>query len=367
MPCLLSNVACYLKARKTAIKSIFISTENIRPNCAGIEQYVDSSTVEGIAFTTSDILIANIRPYLKKAWQATFNGVCSTDVLALHITNALPEFIYRIIENDNFFTYVMSAAKGSKMPRGDKQHIMDYHIAIPRIQEQQKISDFLQHIDLRIAKQRQLIDSLISYKRGLFLTIFNNKNDSWKKYKLSDFVQVCGGYAFNSKTYTINGHYTVLTIGNVTGKRYVDISEAKRISKIPKDLQPYQRLNIGDLVISMTGNVGRVSIVNNENCLLNQRVAKLVFNDMQYKEILFQILSCGDFTFVMEQKGQGAAQKNIKNSDIENYEFLLPPTIEQVKILSNVFKLLDAIIEKEGKKLDFVLQTKSALLQQLFI
>ena len=159
----MGRVACYNKKRTTVEKSFFISTENMRQNCNGIEPYNDSTNVDGVAFCENDILIANIRPYLKKAWKAQFNGACSTDVLSINPTGIDADFLFHCIEKDDFFNYVMSAAKGSKMPRGDKQHIMEYTISFPSEPEQKMISSFIESLSLRITTQSKLVECLKLY------------------------------------------------------------------------------------------------------------------------------------------------------------------------------------------------------------
>ena len=90
-----------------------------------------------------DILISNIRPYLKKIWFADFEGGCSNDVLCIKSLNQKHSyFIYYTLEQDSFFNYVMAGSKGTKMPRGDKQWIMDFKIAIPDIITLNKFSEF---------------------------------------------------------------------------------------------------------------------------------------------------------------------------------------------------------------------------------
>lgn len=80
-------------------------------------------------FRKGDTLIANIRPYLKKIWQADIDGGCNADVLVLRAKdNHSPDFVYAVSLQDAFFDYVMKGAKGSKMPRGDKDQIMRYEI-----------------------------------------------------------------------------------------------------------------------------------------------------------------------------------------------------------------------------------------------
>lgn len=345
------------------------------PTEVGYSKYVTKSvrtiTEEGLRQSSAKMLAAGS---VLLSSRATI-GECSIALQQCTTNQGFQSLIPKDISTNEFLyylalslkTYFLKHASGSTFLEISNFEIRNTPCVVPCQNEQQKIAGFLSLIDKRIDKQFRLISLLKSYKRGLLISVFSKPNNRWEKHKLSDFAKAYGGYAFDSKSYTLNGNYRVLTIGNVTGARYVDISESKRIVQIPNDLQLYQKLNMGDLVISMTGNVGRISIVNDTNCLLNQRVAKLVFTDLFYREIIFQILSCDDFAFAMEQKGQGAAQKNIKNSDIENYEFCLPSTSTQINILSNIFRSLDTIIDKESKKYAYLIQVKSTLLQQLFI
>ena len=239
-------------------------------------------------------------------------------------------------------------------------------INIPSLDEQQKIADFLSLVDQRIEKQRQLVESLKKYKRGTFQHIYRNKSINWEKKIVNDFSPVHGGYAFDSKCYNEKGSFNIITIGNVTGKRYISM-DCNRIKDIPLDLQEHQYLKNGDIVISMTGNVGRVSLVNADNCLLNQRVAKIVIKDDYLKEYIYQVLASSDFEQEMNNKGQGAAQKNIKNSDIENFIFYIPEDQNKIKEISKVLHCLDTLIEKRDNILSALISTKNGLLQQMFI
>lgn len=127
----------------------YVSTENMAAELKNNVCFEDSQQArQGIEFVKGDILIANIRPYLKKVWKATKCGVCSADVLVLRPTSVSSEFLYRLIANDDFFSYVMIAAKGSKMPRGDKKHIMSMPITLPISEkEQMAISKFMNTVD----------------------------------------------------------------------------------------------------------------------------------------------------------------------------------------------------------------------------
>ena len=122
----------------------YISTENMLQNKKGIAVTNEIPNITTVTkFVLNDILISNIRPYLKKIWFADFEGGCSNDVLCIKSLNQKNSyFIYYTLEQDSFFNYVMAGSKGTKMPRGDKQWIMDYKIAFPDFISLNKFSEF---------------------------------------------------------------------------------------------------------------------------------------------------------------------------------------------------------------------------------
>lgn len=345
MPCLLSVASYYLKDRKQAIKSMYVSTENMYQNCSGIVQYIDDSTVEGIAFDKNDILIANIRPYLKKAWKATFSGVCSSDVLALHIKKALPDFIYRIIENDDFFTYVMSAAKGSKMPRGDKQHIMNYQIALPCIQEQQKITDFLQNLDLRVIKQRQLINSLISYKRGVKNKFFDDFNNGWKKVPLSAILTERKAYCEKDGTYI---HATLSKEGvSAKTERY------DRDYLVSSDDKKYKITHYGDICYNPANLKFGVICLNTFGDAIFSPIYVTFEVDAQYNTFFIgEYLTRANFINKALQFQQGTVYEHMAVSpeDLLSMTIKVPSLAEQTRI-AKCLRNYDLLIEKHDKRL----------------
>ncbi|MBQ4468970.1 MAG: restriction endonuclease subunit S, partial [Synergistaceae bacterium] len=139
----LGEVVSCRKDRARVPTKMYVTTENMKQNFEGIEHYTGKDFMTGIAFYCSDILLSNIRPYLRKVYFADFCGSCSPDVLALKAEeNICAKFLYYCIANDKFIYYVMSGGvKGTKMPRGDKQYIMQYYINLPPLDEQQAIAE----------------------------------------------------------------------------------------------------------------------------------------------------------------------------------------------------------------------------------
>ena len=109
---------------------VYVSTENILPDEQGVASFGTTDSSERVTyFQAEDVLVSNIRPYFKKMWFATTSGGCNADVLCFRALDKKYAYLLKsIMFQDGFFDYVMSGAKGTEMPRGDKTHIMLYPI-----------------------------------------------------------------------------------------------------------------------------------------------------------------------------------------------------------------------------------------------
>lgn len=151
--------------------SRYIGVDNLLPNKEGIvkSEYL---AVNGNASMVrpGNILIGNIRPYLKKIWLSTFTGGSSQDVLNMRVTNPkyLPEFVYYNLIQDLFFKHMMNGSKGSKMPRGDKKQILAFPIPEFDLKKQRKIVDYLSLIDEKIRINRQMIEEIDLLSRSIY-------------------------------------------------------------------------------------------------------------------------------------------------------------------------------------------------------
>jgi len=153
----LSEVAKYSKDRisfEYLNEKNYIGVENLLKNRLG---KIDSSNVpiEGnsIKFNIGDILIGNIRPYLRKIWLADVEGGTNGDVLAIKVKDKnkiLSEFLYQLLSDEKFFDYNIKYSKGAKMPRGDKEKIMEYKIPLPPLPVQEYIVSILDKFDILV-------------------------------------------------------------------------------------------------------------------------------------------------------------------------------------------------------------------------
>jgi len=100
-------------------------------------------------YCEGDILIGNIRPYLKKIWYANSTGGTNGDVLVIRTIDKTvnSRYLYQVLADDKFFEYNMLHARGAKMPRGNKSKILEYSIPIPPLAEQMRIVDILDRFE----------------------------------------------------------------------------------------------------------------------------------------------------------------------------------------------------------------------------
>ena len=174
----LEGIAAFIN-QKTAVNQLeankYISTENILPDFGGIE-ITDKKPENGNAtkFKAGDLLLSNIRPYLKKVWAAEWDGGASNDVIVVRALNALnPIYLAHTLKNDDFINYTMRGAKGLKMPRGDIEAIRQYPVPLPpTLPEQTRIAACLSSLDDLISAQADKVAGLREFKRGLMQGLF---------------------------------------------------------------------------------------------------------------------------------------------------------------------------------------------------
>ena len=150
----LYEVAQYSKDRILASELTdenYVGVDNLLPNKQG-KIKSEHTPIEGkfTGFVKGDILIGNIRPYLKKIWFSDCVGGTNGDVLTIRVIDkerVLPRFLYFALSTESFFNYDMNNAKGAKMPRGDKKAVMNYQFYLPSLEIQEKVVSILETFD----------------------------------------------------------------------------------------------------------------------------------------------------------------------------------------------------------------------------
>ena len=180
--------------------------------------------------------------------------------------------------------------------------------------------------------------------------------------KIGDICDILNGYAFKSSKYVDDG-IRVIRITNVqkgfvedTNPQYYPVSEQWEIEKY--------MLHEGDLLISLTGNVGRVGLLSAEllPAALNQRVACIRIRNpaVIYKPFLFHLLNSDYFENRCIFASQGVAQKNMSTEWLKEYQIPSFSMDKQMEIAS-IFDKIDALIvsrKEQVRNLDQVVKSR---------
>ena len=167
----------------------YVTTDSLLQNKRGREGALNLPPVPCALthYRQGDVLVANIRPYLKKVWYADSEGGCSSDVLVFRAKNGhCTSFLYTVLMQDSFFEYVMLGSKGSKMPRGDKDQIMRYELPTFTPMEEENIGNMMVDIMSKIKVNHQINDNLEAMAKQLYdywFVQFDFPNEEGKPYK----------------------------------------------------------------------------------------------------------------------------------------------------------------------------------------
>ena len=190
----LSEIATFVED-KISSNSIsladYVTTDSLLPNKEGKALATNLPPVicSLTHFRKGDVLVANIRPYLKKVWLADKEGGCSSDILVFRVKEGnKSSFLYAVMLQDRFFDYAMKGAKGSKMPRGDKDQIMRYDLPTFSPQEQENIGNLVISITNKLWLNRSINHNLEAIAKQLYdywFVQFDFPNTEGKPYKSS--------------------------------------------------------------------------------------------------------------------------------------------------------------------------------------
>lgn len=278
------------------------SAKLISPNSVIIAMYGQGDTAGRIA--------------INKIPLATNQACCN---LTIDKSKADYEFIY--YQLCTLYDKLVSLKAGAAQPNLNARIIKNLEIIMPSLPIQHRIATILSRYDSLIENHQKQIKLLEEAAQRLYKEWFvdlrfpghENTNiidgvpEGWAKKKLNNLVNLQSGYAFKSSTFEDSGQYKIVTIKNVKDGLF-DGDNVSFIKSIPEKMPAHCLLQTGDILLSLTGNVGRVCFVIGKNYLLNQRVAKL---DSHYPAFTYCLFRNHDMFIAINNLANGAAQQNV--------------------------------------------------------
>ena len=337
----------------------YVTTDSLLQNKAG-RVFASNLPPEKCVLTKfqpGDVLIANIRPYLKKIWRADCDGGCNADVLAFRAKdNHCSKFLYAVLMQDTFFAYAMQGSKGSKMPRGDKSQMMRYEIPSLSSNEEESIGKFITDIDSKIALNREINRNLEAMARQLYdywFVQFDFPNEEGKPYKSSggemvwheklkrkipkgwsvsnifDELSIQYGFPFSTELFTEEET-------NIPVVRIRDILENSVSAYSNEPVEEKYRLDKGDLIIGMDGNFHMNYWTDNVS-FLNQRSVRLRAKKNSTVSIMQTKFDIAPYIRAKELRAKGSTVGHLSDKDLKELYVLVCPN-------TNVRKKFDSIL-----------------------
>ncbi|MCG3676233.1 restriction endonuclease subunit S [Aliarcobacter butzleri] len=247
-------------------------------------------------------------------------------------------YLSYVLQSEALQGWLNGIAFGATVPHITVADAETIKIPTPPIDIQKKIGKILSNYDDLIEnnlKQIKLLEekARLTYEEwflrfrinGIKLDIDEKTGlpSGWIKQELSSIVKFEGGFAFKSETYEENQKFKIVTIKNVQDGIFIP-NTTDTLSSIPDKVKKYQVLKNGDIIMSLTGNVGRVCLVYGENYLLNQRVVKITpikKNDYSYVYSMFRHSS---MLTMLENISNGAAQQNLSPVSTGKLKVVVP-------------------------------------------
>ena len=333
-------------------------------------------------YQQGDVLVANIRPYLKKIWFADCDGGASLDVLVFRAKNpADASFVYAILMQDAFYDYAMKGAKGSKMPRGDKDQIMRYEIPTFSPCQRKNIGKFIVDIESKIAINRQINDNLEAMAKQLYdywFVQFDFPNEEGKPYKssggkmvwneklkreipegwndgcFSDIANITMGQSPDGSSYNEDSKGVIFYQGSTDfGIRFPSVRMYTTA--------PTRFAKQGDILMSVRAPVGAVNIANTDCCIgrglsaINSKIGSMtyIYFVIHYLKVRFDNLNSAGTTF-----------GSITKDDLHELPIVIPSS-DVIKMFESISK---PIFDKQmniGQEIENLTKLRDELLPLL--
>ncbi len=314
---------------------VFFNKETYKQNLDKYKVYPDDILIALSGATTGKIGInkTNETLYLNQRV-----AICRESVKTLN-----HKYLYCFLKTKSL--EFLKDAEGVAQPNLSTEQMKNYVLPIPPLSEQQHIVEELDLLSSIIEKKKAQIKELDNLAQSLFYEMFGDpisNEKGWEIGKISNFINVKGGFAFKSQRYTTKG-IRLVQIANVW-KDSLSWDDITYISEEDAKTNSSFLLKQGDIVMAMTRPIiqsleaVKVAIVNEHDipCILNQRVCKFEIRDSIDNIWLYQFLRLPYFKYKIKEFSSKGMQPNVSAREIESIQIFVPPFSLQQQFASKI-------------------------------
>lgn len=347
--------------------------------------YVDQNAFEylwRVNLQDDCIILPNIGANIGEVYFSTqsllphTNNVLGPNAILLKDYNNL-KFIYNYFQTYKFQKQLSIIIASSGQPKFNKTELKGIKLAIPSIDEQNKITAFLDLIDQKIEKQELLIENLKKYKRGLIKQCFSLNEDyyphlrfscyntQWIPIKLGNYLKFYSGLTYSPNDITDNSGTLVLRSSNIQNNK---IENADNVYVNDKKVN-VDNVEIGDIIVVVRNGsrnlIGKHAQIKTK---MEKTVIGAFMTGIRSSTPNFTMALLDSDRFSEEiHKNLGATINQITTGIFKNMIFYMPISLEEKEKIGLLFNKVDNLITWHEKKLSLLQKQKKAFLQQLFI
>ena len=250
------------------------------------------------------------------------------------------EFIYYVLTSANFKRNITNEATGTTIKNVSLKQMREYKFNIPcNIADQRRIASILTSLDRKIELNNKINADLEEMAQAIFKNWFVDFEpfkdgkfvdselgmipEGWRVGTIGDIVEFQNGFAFSSKDFSENGEYKIITIKSVQDGCLVTEGSSK-VTEYPTKMPAYCKLQSGEILLSLTGNVGRCCLVTETNLLLNQRVAKIKAKECYDNSFSYALFRLKETKELLISTSRGTAQANLSPVEASKLPMVIP-------------------------------------------
>ena len=345
-----------------------------RPTVLGWSR-AGTATSAKTVFRKGDVLFGKLRPNLRKAAAAPFDGLCSTDILPLFGKDGMDAgYLLQLAQWHRLQRHAVATSSGTKMPRTSWRQLGEFTFSLPPLPHQRKIAAILSSVDDAIEKTRAVIDQVQVVKRGLMQELLTRGipgrhtrfkqteigeiPEEWSLTTVGSLTHLSGGHGFRPDDWSDSG-LPIIRIQNLNGS-----ANFNYFAGIPDNdwgVEP------GELLFAWAGSRGASfgpCIWPGPRGVLNQHIYRIKPTMGVEIRFIFHFLS--QITAAIERKAHGFKHTlvHLRKSELTNWKIGLP-LLEEQQHISRVIDAVEHRVTLETEKLHGILQAKSALMSVL--
>jgi type I restriction enzyme S subunit len=300
-------------------------------------------------FENGDIVYSKIRPYLKKAILADFEGLCSADMYPLKpAADVSAGFVFSLILGHRFTKYAESVSVRSGMPKINREELAEYTIALPPTKaEQEIIAAALSDVDALINSLGKLIAKKRDLKQGAMQQLLTGQkrlpgfSGEWEVKRLGNVCPLQRGFDLPTPQLR-QGNYPVVYSNGILNYH------EKLMAKGP------------GVVTGRSGTIGNVHFVDDDFWPHNTSLWVTSFKGNSPKFIFCLLTYIG-----LEKFGTGPGVPTLNRNDVHAHKILIPPIVEEQTAIAAILSDMDAEIAALEQKRDKTRLLKQGMMQEL--